>query len=196
MVTFRVARRAVLTALLATGVPGTAVADSPVEPIRRLVDGLLRTMRLGQAAPFQRRFDDLAPVVDRVFDLLAIVRASVGTIWPALPAHEQSVLQQAFRRYTVASYVNSFDTFAGQRFGIGPDIRSLPNGDAVVHTTITPATGDSHSLDYVMRQQVGNWRAVDVLADGAISRVAVQRSDFRRLLMHGGAAALAANLQD
>jgi phospholipid transport system substrate-binding protein len=34
-----------------------------------------------------------------------------------------------------------------------------------------------------------------VLADGAISRVAVQRSDFRSLLMRGGAPALAASLQ-
>jgi phospholipid transport system substrate-binding protein len=36
---------------------------------------------------------------------------------------------------------------------------------------------------------------VDVLADGAISRVAVQRSDFRRLLTRGGAPALAESLR-
>jgi phospholipid transport system substrate-binding protein len=35
---------------------------------------------------------------------------------------------------------------------------------------------------------------VDVLADGAISRVAIQRSDFRRLLSRGGAPVLAASL--
>jgi phospholipid transport system substrate-binding protein len=36
---------------------------------------------------------------------------------------------------------------------------------------------------------------VDVLADGAISRVAVQRSDFRQLIKQGGAAALAKSLE-
>ena len=46
-----------------------------------------------------------------------------------------------------------------------------------------------------MRQDPSGWRAVDVLAEGAISRVAVQRSDFRRLLMQGGGAALLASLQ-
>ena len=33
-------------------------------------------------------------------------------------------------------------------------------------------------------------KAVDVLADGSISRVAVQRSDFRDLLRNGGVPAL------
>jgi phospholipid transport system substrate-binding protein len=41
-----------------------------------------------------------------------------------------------------------------------------------------------------MRQEGSSWKAVDVLADGSISRVAVQRSDFRRLISRGGAQAL------
>jgi phospholipid transport system substrate-binding protein len=45
-----------------------------------------------------------------------------------------------------------------------------------------------------MRNTGGGWRVVDVLADGSISRIAVQRSDFRRLLSHGGAPALVASL--
>ena len=36
---------------------------------------------------------------------------------------------------------------------------------------------------------------MDVLMDGSISRVAVQRSDFRSLLSSGGAPALVAGLQ-
>jgi phospholipid transport system substrate-binding protein len=36
---------------------------------------------------------------------------------------------------------------------------------------------------------------VDVLAAGSISRVAVQRSDFRHLLSNGGGDALVASLQ-
>ena len=39
------------------------------------------------------------------------------------------------------------------------------------------------------------WRAVDVLLDGSISRVAVQRSDFRKLLDPGDASALIASLE-
>ena len=45
-----------------------------------------------------------------------------------------------------------------------------------------------------MRRQGSAWKAVDVLADGSISRVAVQRSDFRRLVSRGGAQALIESL--
>jgi phospholipid transport system substrate-binding protein len=65
----------------------------------------------------------------------------------------------------------------------------------VVQTQIIPKSGNSHELDYVMREGGAGWRVVDVLADGSISRVAVQRSDFRRLLTRGGAPALVASLR-
>jgi phospholipid transport system substrate-binding protein len=51
-------------------------------------------------------------------------------------------------------------------------------------------------LDYVLRAGPTGWQVVDVLTDGTISRVAVQRSDFQQLLQSGGvAAALTAGLQ-
>jgi phospholipid transport system substrate-binding protein len=46
-----------------------------------------------------------------------------------------------------------------------------------------------------MKPTSGNWKAVDVLAAGSISRVAVQRSDFRHILAQGGGDALVASLR-
>ena len=107
---------------------------------------------------------------------------------------DQNTLLTAFRRYTIANYVNSFDNYTGQRFDVQPETRALPNGEQVVQTKIISSSGESHKLDYVMRQQGAGWKAVDVLADGSISRVAVQRSDFRRLMSGGGARALIESL--
>jgi len=160
-----------------------------VAPIRELCDALLRVMRAGGSAPFAQRFTELAPVVDRAFNLPAILQVSVGPAWSGLPPDQQAELLKAFRRYTVASYVNSFDNFNGQRFDIQPDTKSLPNGEQLAQSRIVSAS-DSHELDYVMRHDGGTWKAVDVLADGSISRAAVQRSDFRRLVARGGAQAL------
>ena len=64
-------------------------------------------------------------------------------------------------------------------------------GEVVVATQISPRSGSPTRLDYVMRQMPSGWRAVDVLADGSISRVAVQRSDFQSLLASGGQALIA-----
>lgn len=153
-------------------------------------------MHAGRATPFQQRFDQLAPIVERAFNLETILQVSVGPFWAMLPPEHKSMLEAAFRQYTVASYVNSFDNYNGQQFEVSPHLRDLPNGEEEVNTRIIPRNGDPHLLDYVMRQDQQGWRAVDVLLDGTISRVAVQRSDFRGLLTHGGAEALAKSLQE
>lgn len=194
-----VGRRALLlggTAALA-GLAVPACADTnpaAVASIQYLIDGLLQVMKAGSTTPFKQRFDLLAPVIDRVFDIDAILRLSVGSAWASMPSSEQDMLQAAFRRYTIASYVNSFDAFNGQRFTVDSQMRAVGNDEQVVHTQITPASGDGHALDYVMRKSGSSWRVVDVLADGSVSRVAVQRSDFRRLLSRGGAMALTESL--
>ena len=180
-------------ALAASAMPAHA-DPSPIAPIQQLTEGLLRVMKTGPRTPFNQRFDMLAPVIDQVFDLNAVLRTSVGPEWDSLPQNQQDMLRPAFRRYTVASYVNNFNSFNGQQFTVEPQPRPVGNGEQVVRTRITSPSGNSHELDYVMRNTGGGWRVVDVLADGAISRVAVQRSDFRRLLSRGGAPALVASL--
>jgi phospholipid transport system substrate-binding protein len=56
-------------------------------------------------------------------------------------------------------------------------------------------SGDATELDYVMKQTPLGWKVIDVLAGGSISRVAVQRSDFRRILSNGGGDALLTSLR-
>lgn len=193
-------RRTLLCAtMIAAGLPisaGAADASAAVVPIQQLCNQLIAIMHAGQSAPFNQRFGQLAPTIDSVFDLAEILQVSVGPTWAGLPPEQKALLEGAFRRYTIASYVNSFDEYSGQRFDVAPQTRVLPNQDQVVDTRLVTHSGDVHVLDYVMRQTPQGWRAIDVLLDGTISRVAVQRSDFRSLLRQGGAAALAKSLQE
>ncbi len=191
-------RRWLQAALAAAGATlaswGTEAEPAAVAPIRSLCDSLLGIMRAGHATPFARRFEMLAPAIEQAFDLPYILQLSVGPSWVSLPPAEQATLLAAFRRYTVANYVNSFDNYTGQRFDVQPDTKPLPNGEQLAQTRIVASSGETHEIDYVMRQEAGSWKAVDVLADGSISRVAVQRSDFRRLVTRGGAQALIESL--
>jgi phospholipid transport system substrate-binding protein len=57
--------------------------------------------------------------------------------------------------------------------------------DTIVQSRLMATGGEPIRIDYVMRGGPGGWRVVDVLLDGSISRVAVQRSDFRALLASG-----------
>jgi phospholipid transport system substrate-binding protein len=152
-------------------------------------------MRAGRGTPFAQRYAMLAPAVDRMFDLDSILRSSVGTQWASMSPDQQATLRDVFRRYTVANFVANFDT-PGETIRVNPEPRSLPNGDQIVTTQIIRSNGSPVVLAYVMRQAPSGWKAVDVLADGSISRVATQRSDFRGVLASGGVPALVQRLQD
>ena len=104
-------------------------------------------------------------------------------------------MQSAFRAYTIATYVAKFDDYSGDRFEVLAESRDAGNGDTIVQTRFVPSSGDPRVIDYVMRQTNGIWKAVDVLLDGTISRVAVLHSEFRHILAEGGLQALLTNLR-
>jgi phospholipid transport system substrate-binding protein len=192
-------RRGLLAlALLSGGVAPLAARaadpDAVAAPIRALDDGLTAVMQAGRSTPFVQRYQRLAPVIDQALDLPDILRVSVGPAWPTLGDASQATLSDVFRRFTVASYVANFASYGGEHFEILPELRPLGD-DQVVQTRLIPASGGPIRIDYVMRQTGSGWKAVDVLLDGTISRVAVQRSDFRGVLGQGGAAQLIDSLQ-
>jgi phospholipid transport system substrate-binding protein len=172
----------------------TAPADA-ISTIEHFNGALLAAMKSGMRTDFSRRFQALAPEIDRAFDLAVVLSVSVGPSWANFSPNQQTRLLEAFRRYMVASYVANFDSYTGQNFTVSTKTRSLGVDRVVVESRIAQASGDETELDYVMKQTPSGWKVVDVLAAGSISRVAVQRSDFRRILSNGGGGALLASLQ-
>ena len=177
----------------AIGYAPAAVASEITAPVEQLHSGLIDVMKAGRAVSFRQRYDKLAPVIGRTFDLQAILRQVVGLRWSSMPPDQQAALEEAFRRYTIASYVANFDA-TGERFEVLPGVSAVGN-DRVVQTRLVGPSGQAHALAYVMRQTGSGWRIVDVLADGAISRVAAQRSEVRSVLADGGSAALVVSLR-
>jgi phospholipid transport system substrate-binding protein len=178
--------------------PARAQAASqpgPIAPVQRLDAALITAMQSGPRTPFTQRAAALTPVIEQTFDLDAVLAASVGLTWPMVPDDQKIPLRAAFLHYTVASYAANFDKFNGQTFQVLPMVRDVGNGEAIVQTKLVSADGAATPLNYVMRNGPAGWKVVDVLANGSISRVAVQRSDFRELLASGGVPALMAALQ-
>jgi phospholipid transport system substrate-binding protein len=188
-------RRAFLTAAVLTPLAARAQQlPPPAVPIAALNQGLLAIMHEGKAAPFAKRVSEIKPLVEQAFDLQQILQNSVGLRWASFSQQQKDDLFEAFTRWTIATWVSNFDTYDGETFNISPNPRTVGQ-DQVVQTQIVPRTGTPTRLDYVMRNMGSGWKAVDVLADGSISRVAVQRSDFRTLLRTGDPAPLIANLR-
>jgi phospholipid transport system substrate-binding protein len=194
----RLTRRTALLAAVALMSAARATSAQPADPalaqpLSDLYTALDAVMRAGRATPFPRRFDILAPVVDRVFDLETVLKVSVGLRWDNMDPATRTRLLKVYRRFTVATYVANFNRYAGERFQILPGARHAGT-DRIVGTEIVTGA-DRMRLDYVMRDGSGMWRAVDVLLEGSISRVAVQRSDFRKILASGDTDALIASLR-
>jgi phospholipid transport system substrate-binding protein len=185
------ARRAFLLSL----VPVAAVAQpGPAAPIAGLNAALEQVMRAGRGTGFAARAATLRPAVERAFDLPAILAASVGPRFAAFPEAAKAELLEAFTAFTVATWVGNFDAYAGERFEVAAETRAL-GADQVVTSRIVPASGEATRLDFVMRQGAQGWKAVDILLNGTISRVAVQRSDFRALVAGGDPGPLLASLR-
>jgi len=163
---------------------GNGQAAEARQPVADLYDALETAMHMGRGVPFQQRFDHLAPVIDRVFNLDAILQTSVGLRWASLDDAARRTLFTVFRAFTIASYTASFDNDGGEKFEMLPQTRTS-GADLIIETRLIANNGEPIRIDYVMRNGTGGWRIVDVLLDGSISRVAVQRSDFRSLLASG-----------
>jgi phospholipid transport system substrate-binding protein len=192
-----IARRSLFALVLLASAPAMAqpAPSGPIAAITALDDGLLMVMKAGKAVPFARRMAMLTPVIQYVFDLPVLLQSSVGPAkWAGIPAAEKTALLDAFTQFTVSSYVGNFDSYDGETFTVVPELRHVGR-DVVVATRLHAAGGDVTKLDYQMRETNGTWKVVDILLDGAISRVAVTRSDFRALLAQGDASRLIASLR-
>jgi phospholipid transport system substrate-binding protein len=179
---------------LALGWHRSAIASEVTRPVEQLLAGLIAIMKAGKTATFRQRYDIIAPIVIRTFDLNKILRQAIGPRWVSLPLDQQTALGDAFDRFTIASYVANFDDYDGERFEILPSVRAV-GSDRIVETRISTASGKVHALDYLMQQVSDGWKVVDVLAEGSISRVAAQRSEMRSVLADGGGAGLLVSLR-
>ena len=169
---------------------------SAVAPVSALYVALTTLQTQGSAVPFEQRAQRLAPAVDQAFNLPMILQTSVGLRFRSLPDVQKQQLAQVFRQFTIARYVSNFAANSGDTLKVLPNPRPSPYGsDQIVQTQIVSSSGSVTKLDYVMRQFPQGWQAVDVLVDGHISQVAVQRSDFGSTVSTGDASPLIESLK-
>jgi phospholipid transport system substrate-binding protein len=173
-----------------------AAAATPATTLTSFYDVLLSVMKEGQKLGFDGRRQKLAPAVMRAFDLSLMTRLVVGLQWPSLPADEQRQLVAAFTEFSVATYASQFDDFSGERFEVDPKPAPAPGGDVIVKTKLVQSSGEPVQLDYLLRQEQGDWRIIDVYLQGTISQLAARRSEFSAILRDQGASGLIAVLKE
>jgi phospholipid transport system substrate-binding protein len=168
-------------------------ADPAASRINSLYEALLDTMKQAQQLGLKGRYDKLAPVLAKSYDLASMSRIAVGQSWSTLSAPQQLSIVNAFTRMTTATYASRFDGFSGEQFEI-LQTADQPNGDKIVKTRIVQSNGKTVALNYMMRKAGADWKIVDVYLDGAISELASRRAEFGAILKSGGPDALVQSL--
>jgi phospholipid transport system substrate-binding protein len=188
-------RRPLLLATTAALLPAAARAQaSPSAVIEGFHATLLDVMRNAQRLGARGREQRLRPVMEKVFNLPAMTRISVGPAWTQIPQAEQQALIRAFSDWSIATFANRFDGWSGESFQL-QDERTLQSGDRLVRTQLLRPRDEPVALNYLMREAGGAWRVVDMYLSGTVSELASRRAEFTALLREGGAPRLEAELR-
>lgn len=174
-------------ALLAAAVPAAAVGAATEPPKQVLEDyyaTLLKAMQGGSKLGYEGRFRLLAPAVDKAFNIPKMAQASVGGYWDKMTDEQHTALVKAFRTFTIANYAHSFDDYSGEKF-LTTDQKVTPRKDVIVYTTLVKSDGDKVAFNYLLRQNAGQYKVLDVFLDGSISQIAVRRSEYTAVLREG-----------
>jgi phospholipid transport system substrate-binding protein len=186
---------ALMTALLVSPQFANAQAfDAPEKTIDGLNAKLLDTMKQAQALGVQGRYDALAPVLAKTYDIASMARVAVGRSWETFRPEQQAAVTEAFARMMIATYAKRFDGFSGETFEIA-EITDRAPADKMVKTRIVQSNGKPVAINYLLRKTGPQWKIVDVYLDGTISELASRRAEFTSILNAGGPDALIASLK-
>jgi phospholipid transport system substrate-binding protein len=169
--------------------PAIAAGEPPQAVIQDFYKVLLDVMKRAGPLGFKGRYDTLKPALDATFDLPLMARLAVGPQWSSLTPPQQSAVTENFADLTYSTWASRFDGYDGERFETAPETTQSGAG-TLVQTKLVKGNGEPVSLNYLMRQSDGSWKAIDVFLSGTISELAARRSEFSSVLRREGPDAL------
>lgn len=191
--------RATLAAGLALAAPAMVRAQAGDPAASRMAaydDAVVGVMKA--RLDLAHRADRFGAIVTTYYDMPAIAALVVGSSWPQATSAQRNAAIAALTRHSALSLARNFAKYDGERFTVAPNVASRGTSRIVAVTIGTaggPAGGGDTRLLYQLRQASGEWKIVDVIADG-VSQLAVQRADLARTVATGGVPALTRRLAE
>lgn len=185
-----------VTALVLAAAPCAMAAPSgPTAVITELNATFLDVMKNATALGYAGRRDEIAPAVDRAFDVPFMAEKVIGKHWAKLSEAERTRWVELFREFLTANYAGRLNRFSGQSFEILGEEPSAVETVMVRSRVIDPG-GENVDLNYRMHQVGADWRVVDVYLKGTVSELALRRSDYTAVIERDGFEALATYLKE
>ena len=112
-----------------------ALADDAATTIGALDSALIDVMKGATKLGYHGRYDKLAPVLEKTFNLPLMARISVGPQWASLTPDQQAKVTEAFTALSIATYAARFDGYDGEQLQI-VGTNPIASGDQLVNTKI------------------------------------------------------------
>ena len=189
----RLVRLAVLCAAFLCIAPA-ANAGPASDLIAKLNTVFIDVMQNAKALGYKGRYEKLEPALVEVYDFKEMTRVTTGRYWRSFTDDQKKQVVAAFHDLSIATYAARFDGFSGERFEILGE-EPAPAGNLRVNNQIVQANGEPIHIDYLLRQDDGKWRIIDVYLKSSVSELAVRRAEFTDILAKNGFDGLIADLK-
>ncbi len=149
-----------------------------------LIDNLDKTlisvMKDAKELGYMGRYERLEPVVRRTYDFKLITRYSVGRIWKTFNDAQRDKLAERFTVLSISTYATRFNGYSGEKITVTSS-KPLRRGRLLVRTELKKPDGEIIHLDYVLTKKQGQWRAINVIANG-VSDLSLKRAQYTYIL--------------
>lgn len=165
--------------------PVGAAGEPPRAVAERLDAAILEAMRNAEALGYQGRYEILAPVLEQAFDFPYMARVSIGRYWRKMDEAQRARLIDAFSRLSIATFAARFNGYGGEAFQILGEEKQ-PRGAVLVANHLVKTDGEPVAIDFLMREDEGRWRVVDVFLDAKYSELAIKRAEYTTVYQRDG----------
>jgi phospholipid transport system substrate-binding protein len=182
------------TFLLLTGALGAAMAmprfatvamaddaDAAADFVRRTADRLVAVVN-GSASLADKRVK-MQDIINETVDVDGVARFCLGQFWNRATPDQQKTYTALFHVVLMNNITGNLGDYRGVSFEMG---RAQRRGDVyVVSTTVNRPNNPPAKVDWIISNDTGTSRIVDVVAEGTSLRL-TQRSDYASYIAHNG----------
>ncbi len=174
--------------------PLAAAGETPRAIADRLDAAILEAMQNAEALGYQGRYELLAPVLEQAFDFPFMARVSIGRYWRKMDEAQRAKLVDVFTRLSIATFAARFDGYGGETFKIIGE-EEQPRGAVLVVNHLVKTDGEPVAINFLMRENEGRWRVVDVFLEAKYSELAIKRAEYTAVYQRDGFDGLIAMLE-
>ncbi len=172
-----------------------AVSEQAIQaPVKALHATLLDIMQTVATKNFQERYDIMEATVVEHFNFTLIAKVVLGRYWKTLDDTSRTDFISLFKRLTIATYVDRFDSFNGEHFN-NLAIEKMKKNRFMVKTEFIKTNHSPVSFNYIVQNDDAKWQIVSIIANG-INDLALKRADYAAVIKNHGFATLTTRLEE